>query len=148
MKTKRISDIKRYFTENLVNQANAQVYTKSMEAKTNYIHDIDYYLIDEDRESLVMLASSWSALLRKTWRRFIVELEYEEFMFWNAFIQIFIFGQNILFQDQWQGIIKLDKKLSKMISKTSNPKFIEKVFTGMDWKWLRDNLTEYFKQNA
>ena len=50
--------------------------------------------------------------------------------FWDAYIRFAVFRQNVLFNKDWKKVFKLDKKLHRLIKKTSNPEFIEKIFTG------------------
>lgn len=137
----KISQIKNYFSINFLNDELGDIYARCLEAKFKYTAIDDYYFTDDDRYSFIMLASAWSALLRKTWRIFITNMKYEPFMFWNAFIQVFIFQQRILLMDWWEKVFTYDEKLKNMISKTSNPAFIERMFTGLDWKWLLEELS-------
>jgi hypothetical protein len=115
-------------------------YVKCLEAMCRYCDTgMDYYFTDEDYDNFLMLASAWSAIMRKAWRIFVAEGDCEPFEYWNAFIQSFMLEQTILLNDQlWN--MKYHKKLKEKINKTSNPKFIEKMFTGMNWDWLHKEL--------
>jgi len=138
----KISHIKSYLVANQLTDELSAIYIHCCTAKSKYINDMDYLFTDEDRDNFIMLASAWSALLRRTWRIFIIEQKYEPYMFWDAFIQVFVFRPGVLFNDWWKDVLKYDKKLKKMISKTSNPKFMERMFTGLDWKWLYNELSK------
>ena len=44
---------------------------------------------------------------------------------------------NDRFTKDWKKVFKLDKELHRLIKKTSNPRFVEKIFTGdISLKWL------------
>lgn len=117
------------------------MYSKCLEARCKYYDfKLEYCYTDDDYDNFLMLASAWSAIIRKTWRLFIAEGDSEPFEFWNAFIDTFTFNQRVLMLDQWNEINKYHKNLKKKINKTSNPKFTEKMFVGMDWKWLCEEL--------
>ena len=117
------------------------LYTKARTAKTKFYNDDDYYFTDEDRDSLIMLASAFSAILRRTYRLFVIEQGYEPTSFWDAYIKFAVFTQYVLFSEDWKKIFKLDKELPKLIKKTSNPNYIEKIFTGdISLKWLKNEL--------
>ena len=58
------------------------------------------------------------------------------------FVKTFTFNQHVLMLDQWNDMNKYHRKLKEKIDKTSNPKFIEKMFTGMDWNWLYKSLAK------
>ncbi len=114
------------------------LYKECYTAKVKYTDpSLNYYYTDEDYDNFIMLASAWSAIIRSAWRIFIINEHCEEFHFWNAFIKVFFLGQQVLMH--WDSLGKYHKRLKEKIRKTSNPKFIEKMFTGMNWKWL---LTE------
>ena len=117
------------------------LYTKCVEAKYKYTNpELNYYYTDEDYDNFIMLASAWSAIIRKTWTLFVKQGYFEPYEFWNAFINFFIFSQSVLLD--WDDIDKYHKKLVKKINKTSNPKFMKRLFTGMDWKWLYTELSK------
>lgn len=117
------------------------LYTKCVEARAKYTDTSqEYYYTDEDYDNFLMLASAWSAIIRRTWRVFVTNGECEPFEFWNAFVKTFTFNQRVLMLDQWNDMNKYHRKLKEKIDKTSNPKFIEKMFTGMDWNWLHREL--------
>ena len=119
-----------------------KLYIKCLEAKCKFYDKHDYYYTDEDYDNFLMLASAWSAIIRKAWRIFIIEGDCEPFEFWNAFIKVFTFNQRILMLDQWKNMNKYHRRLKDKISRTSNPDFIEKMFVGMDWKWLHNELSK------
>lgn len=98
----------------------------------------DEFFNDDDREAFIMLASYWSALLRRAYRIFVKEMGYEPSKYWNAFIQCFVLRNTLLFHEQWKG--RLDDEFKRMINKTSNPKFMMRMFTGMDWSHLKEEL--------
>lgn len=117
------------------------LYTKARAAKTKFYNEVDYYFTDEDRDSLIMLASAFSAMLRRTYRIFVTEQGYEPTSFWDSYIRFAVFRQSVMFDETWKKIFKLDKELPKLIKKTSNPKYIEKIFTGdISLKWLTKEL--------
>ena len=117
------------------------IYAQARVAKLKFIYDDDYELSNSDIDSLIMLASAYSALLRKAYRLFVRELGYERASFWDAYILFAIFRQSVLFDETWKKIFELDKELPRLIRKTSNPGFIEKIFTGnITWKWLLGEL--------
>lgn len=121
------------------------LYAKCLEARAKYMDtelEPEYYYTDEDYDDFLMLASAWSAIIRKTWRKFIADGDCEPFQFWNAFIGTSALYQAVLMGDQWEQMGKYHKTLQEKIRKTSNPGFIEKMFTGMDWKWLCDELSK------
>lgn len=134
--TNNIEVIKGYLLSNMYD---FDLYIKCLDAKTKYYHT-DYYYTDEDYDNFLMLASAWSAIIRKAWRLFIKEGIAEPSEFWDAFIMAFIFTQTIFMNSQWENMNKYHKKLKDKIKRTSNPKFIEKMFTGMDWKCLLNEL--------
>lgn len=117
------------------------LYAECLNARCKYT-DIskNYFYTNEDYDNFLMLASAWSAIIRRAWRIFITDANCEPFEFWNAFIKVFTFNQRVLMLDQWNDMNKYHKELKEKINKTSNPKFIEKMFTGMDWKWLLEEL--------
>lgn len=113
------------------------LYTKARAAKTKFYSEVDYYFTDEDRDSLIMLASAFSAILRRTYRIFVTEQGLEPTAFWDAYIRFALFRQDVLFNEDWKKVFKLDKELHRLIKKTSNPRFVEKIFTGdISLKWL------------
>lgn len=116
------------------------IYAKARAAKIRYFED-DYYFTDTDRDSIIMLASAFSAILRRTYKLFVTEQGFEPTSFWDAYIQLALFRQHVMFDETWGKIFGLDKKLSQLIKKTSNPNFIEKIFTGdISLKWLQGEL--------
>ena len=134
-------EIEHYLTTNMYEPELANIYTKCAEAKIEFGANIDYTFTDEDKNNFIKLASAWSAILRKAWRIFISEKEYNPDIFWDVFIQIFVLRQHVLMDDTWIGVFKnWDRDLLNMIRKTSNPKFIEKMFIGLDYKDLRKEL--------
>lgn len=140
--TAQINQIKNYIHKCRLKGELGKLYIKAAQARNNYYGTSDYYFTDDDMDTFIMLASAWSAILRRAWRIFVVELEYEPFTFWNACVLLFVFEQNVLFQDWWAKEIKINKKLKTRIEKTSNPKFIKGIFTGMNWKQMHDELNK------
>jgi len=117
------------------------IYAQARAAKLKFIYDDDYELSNGDIDSLIMLAAAYSAILRKAYRIFIIELGYEKASFWNAYIFFAVFRQHVLFDEVWKKTFENDKKLLGQIRKTSNPTFVEKTFTGdITWKWLLGEL--------
>lgn len=138
-----ITKIRTYLLENMFNHGD--LYVKCLQAKAKYNNmelDPPYYYSDEDYDNFLMLASAWSAIIRKTWRRFIIDGDCEPFQFWNAFVKVATFNQTVLMIEQWSLLGKHHSDLKKKIAKTSNPEFIEKMFTGMDWNWLCAELSK------
>lgn len=138
----KINHIKQYFILTDLQDEISSIHTHCYMAKCKYIHEPNYLFDDEDREKFIMLASSKTALLRRTWRRFIIDRDYEPYMFWNAFIDVYLFGPSLLFNDWWTNVIKNDNELKEMINKTHNPEFVEKIFTGFNWDWLYNELSK------
>jgi len=123
------------------------LYTKARAAKTKFYNEVDYYFTDEDRDSLIMLASAFSAMLRQTYRIFVIDQGFELASFWDSYIVFALFRQHVMFEETWKKIFKLDKALLKLIRKTSNPNFIEKIFTGdISLKWLTKELVRQMKR--
>jgi len=117
------------------------LYTKARAAKIKFWHDTDDRFTDDERDSLIMLASAFSAILRRTYRLFVTEQGLEPTAFWDAYIRLAVFRQNVLFSEDWKKVFKLDEELHRLIKKTSNPEFIEKIFTGdISLKWLTKEL--------
>ena len=114
------------------------LYTKARAAKIKFWHNTDdHRFTDDERDSLIMLASAFSAILRRTYRLFVTEQGLEPTAFWDAYIRFAVFRQNVLFNKDWKKVFKLDKELHRLIKKTSNSDFIEKIFTGdISLKWL------------
>lgn len=136
-----ISMIETYLSNRMFEHGN--LYTKCLESRAKYYDSSqDYYYTDEDYDNFLMLASAWGAIIRKTWRIFIIDGNCEPFEFWNAYISTFTFNQHALMLDQWDNMNKYHKRLKEKINKTSNPKFIERMFTGVDWKWLHEELSK------
>lgn len=142
----KIKEIEKFLYFNMFEPKLKNIYTECYTAFLKFAQT-EYLFTDEDRENLVMLASSWCAILRKTWRIFIVEKGYEPFRFWNAFITTITFKQNVLFREHWKKIFKdWDKDLLAMVNKTSNPNFIKRMFVGFNWNQLHQELNKYCEQ--
>ncbi len=137
-----VNPITNVFQETFLDNDFMYFYRQARLAKYKYISNDNYNLSEDDKCNLITVASAWSASIRKAWRLFILSGKYEPFEFWNAFVSVFILGQNLLLDDMWVEVFKQDKEFLKLIKKTSNPKFIEKMFTGMDWKYLRSELNK------
>lgn len=137
-----VNPITNVFQETFLDNDFMYFYRQARLAKHKYISNDNYNLSEDDKCNLITVASAWSASIRKAWRLFILSGKYEPFEFWNAFVSVFILGQNLLLDDMWVEVFKQDKEFLKLIKKTSNPKFIEKMFTGMDWKYLRSKLNK------
>lgn len=138
-----MDEIKHYFWNQSRCGDLSNIYTQCLIAKRQYFYDESYFFTDQDRDNLIMLASAWSALLRRAWRIFIQYKKYEKFKFWNAFISVFILSQHVLLDDCWRMIFKDDKEFMQLINKTSNPQFITKMFTGINWRWLISELNKH-----
>lgn len=133
--------IKTYLSNKMLGDELGNLYVKCKTIVYKYKMEYGYWFTnDEDIDCLIMLASAWSAIIRDTWRKFVMNGIIEPFEFWNAFIEVATFGQDVLFKEEWKKFLKQNKKLDARIKKTSNPKFIRKMFTGMDWKWLHTEL--------
>jgi len=130
-----IKVINQYFSQNFIPDMPG-LYEKCCEAFAKYLHS-DYEFTRDDKINFITLASYWSGLLKQAWRIFIDGLGYEKNSFWDAFIQVFVFHQRMLFnKDFWEPILKDDEEFRRLINKTSDPEWIWKVFVGFDTKWL------------
>lgn len=135
---KNSNAVEDYLSYNIVDNP---FYAKCYEARYKYIDtNLEYYYTDEDYNNFLMLASAWSAIVRKAWRLFVLEGDCEPSEFWNGFIKTFTFNQSILMTQDWSNLNKYHKDLVKKIEKTSNPNFLKKMFTGFDWSELHKEL--------
>lgn len=132
--------INQYFSQNFIPDMPG-LYENCYEAFVKYLYS-DYEFTVDDKINFITLASYWSGLLKQTWRIFIKELGFEKNSFWDAFIQVFIFHQHILFSIFWEHVLKDDKEFQRLINKTSDPEWIRKVFIGIDNKWLYKKMEE------
>lgn len=146
----KANEIEQYLISQMFSEDLLGIYTTCKSANSKYTHIADYFFTDTDREHFIMLASAWSAILRKAYRIFVLEKRYEPFSCWNAFIKVAILRQNLLLDDIWKKRFKNEEKekLLKMIRKTSNPRFIERMFTGFNWNQLLNELNKYSEKEG
>ncbi len=102
------------------------LYTKARAAKIKFWHNTNDRFTDDERDSLIMLASAFSAILRRTYRIFVTEQGLEPTAFWDAYIRFAVFRQNVLFNEDWKKVFKLDKELHRLIKKNVKPKIRRK----------------------
>lgn len=135
------NEILEYLVKNCMDEEVCDIYTRARVAKIRYFQEDDYYFTSEDRYNTLMLASAWSAALRKTYRLFVKDMGFKRNSFWGAFIKFNIFHQHVLFDKRWEDVFKADKEWRRLIKKTHNAKFVEKMFHGdINTRWLYREL--------
>lgn len=107
-------------------------YLQCLEARYKYINpELDYYYTEKDYDNFLMVASAWSAIIRKTWRLFIIEGNCEPFEFWNAFVRVFVFKQHILMGGRWDSLEKYHNLKEYELCCTDMERFWEKVIESL-----------------
>lgn len=138
----KIAQIERYIRHNMISNGKDKVYVDTLVLLKEWKANNEYRFTDEDIDALIMLASGWSAVIRKAWRIFILEKEYEPFMLWNAYVKAVVLGQSIFCVDWWRKVFRMEPRLKERIEKTSDPEMIKMIMIGTNWKPLHEKLKE------
>lgn len=136
----KIAQIERYIRYNMTSNDKDKAYVHTRAVMQTWKEDNDYHFTDEDIDAIIMLLSGWSAVIRKAWRIFIVEKEYEPYMLWNAYVKAIVLGQAMFSVDWWREGLKIETRLKERIDKTSDPEMIKMIMIGTDWKSLHTKL--------